>query len=83
MSMGSKCVERKSTQCHEAKMKLELALRRYFRHESFRPGQLEALIPIAHGKDVFVRMATGSGKTLCMLLPPLATSRPWVSSLVL
>ena len=51
-----------------------MALRRFFEYDSFRPGQLEALIAVAHGKGVFVRMATGSGKTLCMLLLPLAMS---------
>ena len=35
---------------------------------------METIVPAVHGKDVFVRMAIGSGKTLCMLLPPLATS---------
>ncbi len=33
-----------------------------------------AILPILHGRDVFVRMATGSGKTLCMFLPPLVKS---------
>ena len=33
------------------------------------------LSPVVHGKDVFVRLAaTGSGKSLCMLLAPLAIS---------
>lgn len=39
---------------------------------SFRPGQIEALLPLIHGRDVFVRMSTGSGKSLCMFLAPLA-----------
>ena len=48
-------------------------LQRYFGFSSFRPGQMES----AHskdGKDVFVRMGTGSGKSLCMFLGPLALS---------
>ena len=45
------------------------ALLQYFKHE---PGQLQALLPLAHGKDVFVRMKTGGGKSLCMFLVPLA-----------
>ena len=30
-------------------------------------------LPVVHGKDVFVRLATGSGKS-CMFLAPLAIS---------
>ena len=41
---------------------------------NFRPGQLDAVLSILHGNDVFVRMATGSGKSLCMFLPPLVHS---------
>ena len=41
---------------------------------NFRDGQLEALMPILHGNDAFVRMATGAGKSLCMFLAPLSIS---------
>ena len=47
------------------------ALQQHFKHSDFRPGQLEAVLPELHCQDVFVRMATGSGKSLCMFLPPL------------
>ena len=49
------------------------ALEKHFGYTSFRPGQLEAILPIlqVHGKDIFITIATGSGKSLCMFLPPL------------
>ena len=56
----------------EAEVKLRSVLNRTFRHKQFLPGQLEALLPISHGKDVFVRMRTGGGKSLCMFVLPLA-----------
>ena len=58
-------------QC-EARPKLVAALGKYFSHSIFRPGQVEAMLPLMHGKDVFARMATGAGKSLCMYLPTLA-----------
>lgn len=54
--------------------KLKCALQKYYKHTAFRPGQLESLLPVVHGKDVFVRLATGSGKSMCMFLVPLAIS---------
>ena len=53
---------------------METAVHNYFGFNSFLPGQLDAMLPAMHGKDVFVRLATGSGKTLCMFMVPLATS---------
>ena len=35
-----------------------------FKHENFRSGQLEVIIPAHHKKDVIAKMATGSGKSL-------------------
>ena len=46
---------------------------------SFRPGQLEVLLP---GKDVFARMATGAGKSLCFYLVPLSLSSSAVGVVV-
>ena len=51
---------------------MEAALQKYFKFKSFWPGQLDALLPLVHGRDVFVRMATGAGKSLCLFLAPLA-----------
>ncbi len=57
-----------------ARERLQEALFTYFKYVEFRPGQLESTLPALHGHDVFVRMATGSGKSLCMFLVPLSLS---------
>lgn len=57
-----------------AQLKLKSVLRDTFGHERFRPGQLEAVLAVAHGKDVLVRMPTGGGKSMCMFLVPLSIS---------
>ena len=62
-----------SVQC-SGKLRLTVSLQQHFKFDTFRPGQLEALLPLMHGQDVFVRMATGAGKSLCMFLAPLALS---------
>ena len=48
----------------------------------FCDGQLDALLPVVHGRDVFVRMATGAGKSLCMFLAPLAISESAVGVVI-
>lgn len=47
----------------EMNAKLQSALHDYFEYDEFRPGQLKSLIPIVHGKAVFIPLATGSGKS--------------------
>lgn len=54
--------------------KLKECLHRHFNHSDFRPGQLSSVLGATHGRDVFVRMATGAGKSLCIFLAPLAVS---------
>ena len=58
----------------DVKARLYSALHSYFKFDEFWPGQLESLVPVLHGKDVFIRLATGSGKSLCIFLAPLASS---------
>ena len=65
-----------------ARICLENTLRKYFKFSNFRPGQMDAMLPLLHCKDVFVRMATGSGKSLCMFIPPLAVSNDSMAVIV-
>jgi ATP-dependent DNA helicase RecQ len=50
-------------------MTLEEALKHYFGHESFRPGQRPIVEAALAGRDQLVVMPTGAGKSLCYQLP--------------
>ena len=62
--------------------RVEQTLQEYFGFSSFKPGQLEAVLPVLHGRDVFVRIATGGGKSICMFLPVLTISSSAIGIIV-
>src|SRR5699024_5914672 len=67
---------------------LESILYTYFNYKQFRPGQKEIIESVLQGKDVLGILPTGSGKSLCYLLPsvilpyPIIVVSPLISLMV-
>lgn len=53
-----------------------------FKYDDFRPDQLAVTLAGTHGRDVFVCIATGSRKSLCMFLGPLAVSNSAIGIII-
>ena len=71
-----------SGSCCVAFTKLHQTLQSVFGFTSFRPGQLESMLPALHGKDTFVQLATGAGKSLWMFMVPLTYSETVVRIII-
>lgn len=52
-----------------SKNQAEDVLRKYWKHEAFRPGQWEIIEAALGGRDVLAILPTGGGKSLCYQLP--------------
>jgi ATP-dependent DNA helicase RecQ len=53
----------------------EGVLSRFWRHDSFRPGQREVVESVLSGRDVLAVLPTGAGKSVCYQVPAVVLGR--------
>ena len=49
----------------------EFILKKYWKHDHFRPLQKEIIESVLNGKDTFALLPTGGGKSVCFQIPAL------------
>ena len=49
----------------------QVILKKYFGHDTFRPGQTEIISALLSGRDALCVMPTGAGKSVCYQIPAL------------
>ncbi len=69
-----------TNQSDQDRAKALTALQQIFGYQSFRPHQEEVIVSLIGGRDAFILMPTGGGKSICFQIPALI--RPGVTIVV-